>query len=60
MRRIVIATLSAVCLLATPAAAKVVKFEVVRVDSPAFEGRTFGTVGTYDRIIARVTIAVDA
>jgi hypothetical protein len=25
---------------------------------PAFEGRTFGTVGTYDRIIARATIAV--
>ena len=44
--------------LANPSAAKVVKFEIVRVESPAFEGRSFGSVGTYDRIIARATIAV--
>jgi hypothetical protein len=44
--------------LSSPCAAKVVKFEVVRVESPAFEGRTFGAVGTYDRIIARATIGV--
>ena len=44
--------------LGSPCAAKVVKFEIVRVESPAFEGRTFGAVGTYDRIIARATIAV--
>jgi hypothetical protein len=44
--------------LACPAAAKVVKFEITRVESPAFEGQTFGTVGTYDRIIARATVAV--
>src|SRR5580692_9943520 len=44
--------------LADPAAAKVVKFEIVRVESPAFEGRSFGSVGTYDRIVARATIAV--
>ncbi len=44
--------------LVSPAAAKVVKFEIVRVDSPAFEGRSFGAVGTYDRIVARATIAV--
>ena len=43
---------------ANPAAAKVVKFEIVRVESPAFEGRSFGSVGTYDRVIARATIAV--
>ena len=41
-----------------PLAAKVVKFEVRSVESPAFEGRSFGAVGTYDRIIARATIAV--
>jgi hypothetical protein len=40
------------------AAAKVVKFEIVRVESPAFEGRSFGATGTYDRIVARATIAV--
>ena len=28
------------------------------VESPAFEGRGFGAAGTYDRIIARATIAV--
>jgi hypothetical protein len=44
--------------LAAPAAAKVVKLEVLRIDTPAFEGRSFGTVGTYDRIIARATITV--
>ena len=44
--------------LAPPAAAKLVKFEIVRVESPAFESRGFGTVGTYDRIVARATIAV--
>jgi hypothetical protein len=44
--------------LSRPAAAKVVKFEIVRVESPAFEGRSFGAVGTYDRIVARATIAV--
>jgi hypothetical protein len=44
--------------LVQPSAAKVVKFEVLRTESPAFEGRTFGTVGTYDRIIARATVAV--
>src|ERR1700730_4409998 len=42
----------------SPSAAKVIKFEIVRVESPAFEGRSFGAVGTYDRIVARATIAV--
>ena len=41
-----------------PSAAKVVKFEILKVESPAFEGRSFGRVGTYDRIVARATIAV--
>jgi hypothetical protein len=46
--------------LTRPSAAKVVKFEIVRLESPAFEGRSFGAVGTYDRIIARATIAVSS
>jgi hypothetical protein len=46
--------------LSRPSAAKVVKFEIVRLESPAFEGRSFGAVGTYDRIIARATIAVSS
>jgi hypothetical protein len=52
------ALLAGTAALVQPAAAKVVKFEVVKTESPAFEGRSFGTVGTYDRIIGRATIAV--
>ena len=43
--------------LIADASAKVVKFEIVRIE-PAFEGRVFGSVGTYDRIIARATVAL--
>jgi hypothetical protein len=39
------------------ATAKVVKLEVLRIE-PAFEGRVFGPVGTYDRILARATVAL--
>jgi Alpha/beta hydrolase domain len=42
----------------SPCSAKIVKFEILKVESPAFEGRSFGAVGTYDRILARATIAV--
>lgn len=52
------AVAAAVFVPAGQAAAKVVKFEIVRTESPAFEGRMFGSVGTYDRILARATIAV--
>jgi hypothetical protein len=55
---IAIAVVIGVASGAVPSQAKVVKFEIVRTDSPAFEGRSFGAVGTYDRIIARATIAV--
>jgi hypothetical protein len=48
----------AIIALSQPSDAKVIKFEIIRTETPAFEGRTFGTVGTYDRIIARATIAV--
>jgi Alpha/beta hydrolase domain len=38
--------------------AKVTKFEVLRSE-PAFGGRSFGVVGSYEKIIARATIGVD-
>ena len=57
LRRAIILIAAAIIFL-SPSAAKVVKFEILRVESPAFEGRTFGAVGTYDRILARATIAV--
>ena len=53
-----IALIAGVAGLTGPSAAKVVKFEIVLLESPAFEGRSFGAVGTYDRIVARATIAV--
>ena len=39
--------------------AKVIGFEVAKIESPAFGGRSFGSVGSYDRILARAVIAVD-
>ena len=42
---------------ASPCSAKVVKFEIIRIESPAFEGRAFGAVDTYDRIVARATVS---
>lgn len=44
---------------ATAVRAEVTKFEVLSVERSALEGRAFGEVGTYDRIKARVTVAVD-
>jgi hypothetical protein len=41
------------------ARAEVTRFEVLSVERGALEGRSFGDVGTYDLIKARVTVAVD-
>ncbi len=63
MRNRLAAGLAALSLIAglfgpiADASAKVVKFEIVRIE-PAFEGRVFGSVGTYDRIVARATVAL--
>jgi hypothetical protein len=58
MRHLLTLVIAGITLLTGPAAAKIQKFEITRVESPAFEGRTFGAVGTYDRITARATFAV--
>ena len=43
-----------------PAAeARITHIEISRVDSPTFEGRTFGTVGQYEKISGRAFGAVD-
>ncbi|MEO1999919.1 MAG: hypothetical protein ABGZ17_32145, partial [Planctomycetaceae bacterium] len=39
--------------------AGLVRFEVVEIETPYFDGRSFGTVGQYEMITARATIAVD-
>ena len=58
LRRAITLIAATTIIFVSPSVAKVVKFEVLKVESPAFEGRTFGAVGTYDRILARATIAV--
>jgi hypothetical protein len=57
LRRAIV-LIAATIIFVSPCAAKVVKFEILKIESPAFEGRTFGAAGTYDRIVARATIAV--
>src|SRR5664279_1401115 len=58
MRRIVSALIAAVCCLPVTLRAEVISFDPLeRV--PAFAGRSFGDVGTYERITARATIALD-
>jgi hypothetical protein len=41
------------------ALAEVTRFEVLSVQRPALEGRGFGKVGQYEKITARVTVALD-
>ena len=53
--------LLAICLslgVSMAARAEVVRFEVLQ-SAPAFEGRSFGSVGPYVKVSARATIAVD-
>jgi alpha/beta hydrolase family protein len=57
MSKFCIAVLCA-SLLPCLANAEVIRFEVLHSD-PAFEGRSFGSVGPYVKITARATIAVD-
>src|SRR5206468_4175716 len=41
------------------ARAEVTRFDIISVERAALDGRSFDGVGTYDRIRARVTVAVD-
>lgn len=56
MRRLAI--LAGLLAMATSALAEVTRFEVTE-DVPAYAGRSFDGVGTYRRITARATIALD-
>ena len=58
MSRLRIAALGASVLFSLSAQAEVIRFEV-QESAPAFEGRSFGSVGPYVRITGRATIAVD-
>ncbi len=46
-------------LFSTHTEAEVVRFEVLKVESPTFEGREFGSVGQYEKIVARAFLEVD-
>ena len=61
MRRVLVVSQAAllVGILTTAASAEVVRFEVVKVEAPTFGGRVFGGVGQYEKVIGRVTMAVD-
>jgi hypothetical protein len=39
--------------------ARIVRFEISRVESPTFEGRSFGDVGTYEKIVGRAYGEID-
>src|SRR5438105_5171513 len=46
-------------LIALPAEAKITRIEVKRVESPTFEGSSFGKVGPYEKIVGRAYGEVD-
>jgi alpha/beta hydrolase family protein len=46
-------------LLAPPAQARITQLQVTRLESPTFGGMTFGSVGAYEKIVARATGEVD-
>ena len=46
-------------MFSTDAEAEVVRLEVLEVESPTFEGREFGSVGPYEKIVARAFLEVD-
>ncbi|MBK3666610.1 hypothetical protein JJE66_36055 [Bradyrhizobium diazoefficiens] len=58
MRRIITGIIVITCVFSLAARAEVVRFDITeRV--PAFAGRSFGAVGTYERITARATFALN-
>jgi hypothetical protein len=58
MPRIGAFIIAALCLFPITLKAEVVRFDILE-RAPAFAGRSFGDVGSYERITARATIALD-
>jgi hypothetical protein len=51
---------SAIMLATLPMAqARITKIEIMRSESPTFEGRSFGDVGQYEKLVGRVTGEID-
>ncbi len=40
-------------LCASGAQARIVRIEITRIESPTFEGRSFGDVGQYEKLVGR-------
>jgi alpha/beta hydrolase family protein len=47
------------CGTVSSAEARITRLNITRIESPTFEGRTFGSVGTYDKFVGRATGEVD-
>jgi hypothetical protein len=58
MRKVVLLMLAAAFVFPVAVRAEVVRFEILE-RTPAFAGRSFGDVGSYERITARAAIALD-
>jgi hypothetical protein len=57
--RLTTLALGAAVLGSTGAQARITRIEVKRVEQPTFEGRSFGTVGTYEKLVGRAFGEVD-
>jgi hypothetical protein len=58
MRRIVTGLIAIACFCPLALRAEIVRFDITE-RAPAFSGRSFGSVGTYERITARATFALN-
>ena len=56
---ILCAAWTAALVLPRPVEARAVRIEIERVESPTFEGRSFGDVGPYEKLVGRVFGEVD-
>jgi len=45
--------------LASPAEARITRIEITSVQSPSFEGTSFGTTGQYEKLVGRVYGEID-
>jgi hypothetical protein len=60
LRTSMLLVIAAAAMAATPAAdARIVRLEILTVESPTFGGMSFGSVGTYEKIFARAYGEVD-
>src|SRR5260370_8899670 len=57
--RAALLTLFAAAALAPSAEARITRIEVTRIESPTFEGRSFGTVGPYEKLVGRAHGEID-